>query len=69
MTARDKRARRGRHFTDTHRVQEELKILEQRLQEISFDGDCAYERAMIRFFEDQASMRRNWLAETRMVAN
>ena len=40
-------------YTDPHRVREEIACIEARLREIGHDGDCAYENAMIRFFEKQ----------------
>jgi len=46
---------------DPQRIREEIASLESRLNEIGYDGDCAYERAMIRFFEQQVAMRRTWL--------
>ncbi len=48
-------------FTDPDRIREEIASLEFRLNEIGYDGDCAYEKAMIRFFEEQVAMRRTWL--------
>jgi len=46
---------------DPERIREEIASLESRLNEIGYDGDCAYEKAMIRFFEQQVAMRRSWL--------
>ena len=40
------------------RLQEEIAVLEKRLAQLGPDGDCAYENAMIRFFEQQLAMRR-----------
>ena len=48
-------------YTDPARIREEIAYLETRLNEIGYDGDCGYEKAMIRFFEQQVSMRRAWL--------
>ena len=48
-------------YTDPERIREEIAYLETRLGEIGYDGDCGYEKAMIRFFEQQVDMRRNWL--------
>lgn len=48
-------------YTDPFRVSEEIACIEARLTEIGRDGDCAYENAMIRFFETQLEMRRDWL--------
>ena len=39
------------------RLKEEIEILEQRLKEIGPDGDCGYEKAMIRFFREQIDLR------------
>lgn len=49
------------HYNDPIRVREEIADLETRLNQIGYDGDCAYEKAMIRFFEQQVGMRRAWL--------
>lgn len=46
---------------DPVRIREEIAYLENRLNEIGYDGDCGYEKAMIRFFEQQVDMRRAWL--------
>jgi len=48
-------------YTDPTRIREEIAYIESRLNQIGYDGDCAYEKAMIRFFEQQVDMRRNWL--------
>lgn len=40
------------------RLHEEIEILERRLEQIGPDGDCGYERALIRFFEEQLGRRR-----------
>ena len=37
------------------------EALESRINEIGYEGDCGYEKAMIRFFEQQVDMRRAWL--------
>ena len=44
-----------------NRLQDEISTLEQRLQQIGPDGDCGYEKAMIRFFRDQIDRRRRQL--------
>lgn len=49
------------NYTDPAKVRDEITYLENRLEEIGHDGDCAYEKAMIRFFEQQVGMRRAWL--------
>ncbi len=43
------------------RLEEEIAVLEKRLRQIGPDGDCAYEKALIRFFEQQLGMRRSLL--------
>lgn len=48
-------------FTHRERVLEEIACIENRLAEIGPDGDCGYENAMIRIFENQVAMRRAWL--------
>ena len=44
------------------RLKEEIRYMEERLDEIGFEGDCAYERAMSRFFLEQIASRRQQLA-------
>jgi hypothetical protein len=44
------------------RLEEEIRYMEARLDEIGFEGDCAYERAMSRFFSEQIAARRQQLA-------
>ena len=44
--------------SDPRRLREEIAYMEARLAEIGHDGDCAYENAMIRFFEQQLAARR-----------
>jgi hypothetical protein len=48
-------------YTDPGRVREEIACIEARLAEIGHDGDCAYEKAMVRFFQQQVEIRRDWL--------
>ena len=43
------------------RLQDEIVTLEKRIAQIGPDGDCGYEKAMIRFFRDQIEQRRRWL--------
>ena len=43
---------------DAGRLKEEIAILEKRLTQIGPDGDCGYEKALIRFFEQQLGERR-----------
>lgn len=44
------------------RLEEEICYMEARLEEIGFEGDCAYERAMSRFYREQIASRRKQLA-------
>ena len=44
--------------SDPGRLREEIAYVEARLAELGDDGDCAYENAMIRFFEQQLAQRR-----------
>lgn len=44
------------------RLRDEIATLEKRLAQIGPDGDCGYEKAMIRFFRDQIEQRRRWLS-------
>jgi hypothetical protein len=46
---------------DPRRLHEDIAYIQARLAEIGHDGDCAYEKAMIRFFEQQLAARRAWL--------
>lgn len=48
--------------SDPERVRAEIAYMESRLEEIGFEGDCGYERAMIKLFEEQIVQRRAWLA-------
>lgn len=54
------RYRPGVHSRE--RLKEEIRYMEARLDEIGFEGDCAYERAMSRFFVEQIASRRQQLA-------
>jgi len=40
---------------------EEIARLEERLQDMGMDGDCAYERAMVRLYVDMVDDRRRQL--------
>jgi hypothetical protein len=51
-------------ISDPGRLREEIAYMEARLAEIGDDGDCAYENAMIRFFEQQLAQRRSRIAAT-----
>lgn len=44
------------------RLREEIAVIERRLAQLGPDGDCGYENAMIRFYEQQLGMRREQLA-------
>lgn len=46
---------------DPGRLREEIAYLQSRLAEIGHDGDCAYEKALIRFFCAQLEARRKRL--------
>jgi hypothetical protein len=50
-----------RPFDDPERLLEEIAYMESRLAEIGHDGDCAYEKAMIRFYHQQVAQRRERL--------
>lgn len=47
---------------DAQRLLEEIAFMESRLVEIGHDGDCAYEKAMIRFYHQQLAARRERLS-------
>ena len=49
-------------ISDPGRLREEIAYIEARLAEIGDDGDCAYENAMIRFFEQELAQRRSRIA-------
>ena len=50
-----------RPVADCQRLRDDIAYLEARLTEIGHDGDCAYEKAMIRFFEQQLAKRKAML--------
>ncbi|MEN8174621.1 MAG: hypothetical protein ABFS23_02575 [Pseudomonadota bacterium] len=50
------------------RLREEIAYLEARLVELGFEGDCAYERAMARFFTERLETRRAQLADRPVTA-
>ena len=52
-------------ISDACRLREEIAYVEARLAELGDDGDCAYENAMIRFFEQQLAERRACLEVAR----
>ena len=39
-------------------LQEEVQYLEARIEQMGFEGDCAYERAMYTFYLDRLSVVR-----------
>lgn len=53
------------HRFDPQRSEEEIRYMESRLDEIGHDGDCAYEKAMIRFFQKEVAERKAQLAAYR----
>lgn len=40
---------------------EEIAAIEKRFEQLRPDGDCGYENAMIRFYQQQLGMRRKLL--------
>lgn len=50
-----------RPHDDPDRLREEIAFMEARLAELGHDGDCAYEKAMIRFYHQQLAARRERL--------
>lgn len=46
---------------DSERLLQEIAYMEGRLAEIGHEGDCAYERAIARFFEQQVADRKTQL--------
>lgn len=61
MQVRRRRPRASSPALEPGRLQEEIAILERRLAQIGPDGDCGYEKALIRFFEQQLVERRDLL--------
>ena len=47
--------------TNLAAVRAEIELIEQRLENLG-DGDCAYEKAMARFYEDLLAARRASIA-------
>jgi hypothetical protein len=60
---RSMRARRKRQpiSVTPGRLREEIATIEKRLEQLGPDGDCGYENAMIRFYEQQLGERRRLL--------
>ena len=46
---------------DIERIREEIRYIEAWLDEIGHDGDCAYEKAMVRFYQERLQERRRRL--------
>ena len=46
---------------------EEIAALENRLEDMGIDGDCAYERAMSRVYTDMVQDRKRQLAALRSL--
>jgi hypothetical protein len=61
MRTHEIREDRVRDAGQRGRIEEEIATLERRLAQIGPDGDCGYEKAMIRFFQQQIEMRRRRL--------
>lgn len=61
MRAQERKTERVREAVQRDRIEEEILMLERRLAQIGPDGDCGYENAMIRFFQDQIAVRRQRL--------
>lgn len=47
---------------DRSRIEEEIQFMESRLEEMGFEGDCAYERAMTKFYQQEIAFRRARIA-------
>ena len=45
-----------------NRLQEEIAFLEARLDEMGGSGDCAYEKALVRSYDERLALRRVELA-------
>lgn len=61
MTRYDHHAAGDLDEQTARRLRDEIETLEKRLAQIGPDGDCGYEKAMIRFFRDQIDRRRRRL--------
>lgn len=46
-------------YKDADRLREEIAYMESRLEEIGYDGDCAYEKAIARFYYQQLAEYRD----------
>ena len=63
MRVKRERAMAALRVSDAGRLREEIAILERRLAEIGPEGDCGYEKALVRFFEQQLGQRRAQLQQ------
>lgn len=61
MRAHDRDQGRVRDERQRGRIEEEIAVLQRRLAQIGPDGDCGYEKAMIRFFREQIAIRQQRL--------
>ena len=61
MRAEKRRERLGPGMVSEGRLKEEIETLEKRLEQMGPDGDCGYEKALIRFLEQQLGQRRELL--------
>jgi len=50
------------------RLEEEITYMENRLEEIGFEGDCAYEKAISKFFRAQIAAHRERLSRKALNA-
>jgi hypothetical protein len=58
MNQRPRHRRPNRVAVPPGRLQEEIAELQKRLDTLGPDGDCGYENAMIRFYEQELVARR-----------
>jgi len=42
----------------------EKQMIEQRLEQLGYDGDCAYEKAMVAFYQRRLAMFENLIQQT-----
>jgi hypothetical protein len=61
MRAKNSRGNAQSPVASEGRLREEIEMLEKRLEQMGPDGDCGYEKALIRFLEQQLGMRREML--------
>ena len=48
-------------------LREEVDLMEKRLESFGFDGDCAYEKALVRYYERELDLRRAMLNDEERV--